>query len=147
LQGDGDRDRRAAARQGSARPDGRTRVTAVRGVRGAIQVERDEAEAILAATERLLREIVAQNAIDPADVASVLFSTTPDLVAEFPAVAARRLGWTLVPLLNFSEIAVPAGLPRTIRVLLHINTAKAQGEIVHVYLEGARALRPDLAAP
>ena len=117
---------------------------AVRGVRGAITVERDEAEVLLDATERLLREIVAENGIVPADVASALFTLTPDLCSQFPAVAARRMGWTLVPLLNFTEIAVPGGLRRVIRVLLRVNTEKRQDEIVHVYLEGARVLRPDL---
>ncbi len=119
-------------------------MTAVRGVRGAITVERDDATLLLDATERLLREIVSENGIDSADVASALFTLTPDLVSQFPAAAARRMGWTLVPLLNFTEIAVPGGLPRCIRVLLHVNTPKAQHEIVHVYLDGARVLRPDL---
>jgi chorismate mutase len=119
-------------------------MSAVRGVRGAITVERDEAELLLSATERLLREIVSENGIDSDDVASALFTLTPDLVSQFPAAAARRMGWTRVPLLNFTEIAVPGGLPRVIRVLLHINTEKRQDEIVHVYLDGARVLRPDL---
>jgi chorismate mutase len=116
----------------------------VRGIRGAITVERDESELILAATERLLRTIVAENAIDSADIASALFTVTPDLVSQFPAAAARRMGWTLVPLLNFTEIAVPTGLARCIRALLHVNTTLRQDEIVHVYLDGARVLRPDL---
>jgi len=119
-------------------------VSAVRGVRGAITVERDDAALLLDATERLLREIVAQNEIRSDDVASALFTLTPDLVSQFPAVAARRMGWTRVPLLNFTEIAVPDGLPRVVRVLLHVNTDKRQDEIVHVYLDGARVLRPDL---
>lgn len=119
-------------------------MTALRGVRGAITVDRDESPLLLDATERLLREIVTENGILSADVASALFTLTPDLVSEFPAVAARRMGWTLVPLLNFTEIAVPGGLPRCIRVLLHVNTDKRQDEIVHVYLDGARVLRPDL---
>ncbi len=122
-------------------------MSAVRGVRGAITVERDEAELLLSATERLLREIVSENGIDSDDVASALFTLTPDLVSQFPAAAARRMGWTRVPLLNFTEIAVPGGLARVIRVLLHINTAKRQDEIVHVYLDGARVLRPDLDRP
>lgn len=116
----------------------------VRGIRGAITVERDESELILAATERLLRTIVSENAIDSADIASALFTVTPDLVSQFPAAAARRMGWTLVPLLNFTEIAVPTGLARCIRALLHVNTTLRQDEIVHVYLDGARVLRPDL---
>lgn len=119
-------------------------MNAVRGVRGAITVERDDATLLLDATERLLREIVAENAIDTGDIASALFTLTPDLVSQFPAAAARRIGWTQVPLLNFTEIAVPGGLARCIRVLLHVNTAKRQDEIVHVYLDGARVLRPDL---
>ncbi|MGA2393193.1 MAG: chorismate mutase [Candidatus Lustribacter sp.] len=119
-------------------------MSAVRGVRGAITVERDEASLLLDATERLLREIVAENDIRSDDVASALFTLTPDLCSQFPAAAARRMGWTRVPLLNFTEIAVPNGLPRVIRVLLHVNTDKRQDEIVHVYLEGARVLRPDL---
>lgn len=119
-------------------------MSAVRGVRGAITVERDEAELLMAATEKLLRAIVAENAIVTGDIASALFTLTPDLVSQFPAAAARRIGWTQVPLLNFTEIAVPGSLPRCIRVLLHVNTAKRQDEIVHVYLDGAQVLRPDL---
>ncbi|HEV8021381.1 MAG TPA: chorismate mutase [Candidatus Lustribacter sp.] len=119
-------------------------MSAVRGVRGAITVERDDATLLLDATERLLRAIVAENDIRSDDVASALFTLTPDLVSQFPAAAARRMGWTLVPLLNFTEIAVPDGLPRVIRVLLHVNTDKRQDQIVHVYLDGARVLRPDL---
>jgi chorismate mutase len=116
----------------------------IRGIRGAITVERDAAAVVLDATERLLREMVAANAIAPEDLASALFTLTPDLVSEFPAAAARRMGWTLVPLLNFNEVAVPGGLQRCIRVMLHLNTEKRQDEIVHVYLERARVLRPDL---
>ena len=118
----------------------------VRGIRGAIQVDRDEESVLLDATERLLREIVAENDLVSADIASALFTLTPDLRAQFPAAAARRMGWTLVPLLNFTEIDVPGGLPRVIRVLIHVNTEKRQSEMVHVYLEGARVLRPDLTS-
>ncbi len=119
----------------------------VRGIRGATTVERDDAEAILAATEELVREIVAANALRSEDVASALFTATPDLHAEFPAAAARRIGWTLVPLLNFTEIGVPGRLPRCIRVLLHVNTERGQREMVHVYLRDAVSLRPDLLHP
>lgn len=118
----------------------------VRGIRGATTVERDESEAILGATEELVREIVAANDIDPADVASALFTVTPDLRAEFPAAAARRMGWTMVPLLNFTEIGVPGRLEKCIRILVHVNTVRTQNEMVHVYLREAVALRPDLAA-
>ncbi len=118
----------------------------VRGIRGATTVDRDEAETILSATEELVREIVNANAIVPEDVASALFTVTPDLRAEFPAAAARRMGWTMVPLLNFTEIGVPGRLPRCIRVLVHVNTERTQNEMVHVYLREAVALRPDLVS-
>ncbi len=118
--------------------------TFVRGIRGAITADADTTQGILDATERLLLAIVEANDIATEDIASVLFTVTPDLKAQFPAAAARRMGWILVPLLNFTEIAVPGGLERCIRVLLHLNTTLGQSEIVHVYLEGARALRPDL---
>ena len=119
-------------------------MTVMRGIRGAITVARDEPALILDATERLLRAIVDRNGFAPADVGSALFTVTPDLVSEFPAAAARRMGWTLVPLLNFTEIGVPGRLERCIRVLVHINTEMAQDAIEHVYLEGAVVLRPDL---
>jgi chorismate mutase len=117
----------------------------VRGIRGAITVAHDEPELILSATERLIREIVERNRFQSDDVASALFTVTPDLRSEFPAAAARRIGWTLVPLLNFTEIGVPGRLERCIRVLVHVNTEARQDEIEHVYLEGAVVLRPDLA--
>jgi chorismate mutase len=116
----------------------------VRGIRGATTVRSDEPALILDATEQLLQEIVARNGFESEDVASALFTVTPDLVSEFPAAAARRMGWTLVPLLNFTEIGVPGRLERCIRVLIHINTDVAQDRIQHVYLEGATVLRPDL---
>lgn len=118
----------------------------VRGVRGATTVAEDTPEAILEATEELVREIVAANEIRSEDVASALFTVTPDLRAEFPAAAARRMGWTMVPLLNFTEIGVPGRLERCIRVLVHVNTDRAQNEMVHVYLREAVALRPDLVS-
>jgi len=80
-------------------------------------------------------------------VASALFTVTPDLSAEFPAAAARRMGWTRVPLLNFTEIDVPGRLGRCVRVLIHVNTTRSQAEMVHVYLREAVSLRPDLGAP
>ncbi len=118
----------------------------VRGIRGATTVTEDTAEAILSATEELVREIVAANALEPENVASALFTVTPDLRAEFPAAAARRMGWTTVPLLNFTEIGVPGRLERCIRVLLHVNTDRTQQEMVHVYLREAVSLRPDLVS-
>jgi chorismate mutase len=116
----------------------------LRGIRGATTVAANDAESILAGTEELLREIVRENEIELEWIASALFTLTPDLTAVFPAAAARRIGWTQVPLLNFTEIGVPGGMPRCIRVLIHVNTERTQSEIVHVYLHEARALRPDL---
>jgi chorismate mutase len=118
----------------------------LRGIRGATTVEEDTPQAILEATEELVREIVASNAIDSEAVASALFTVTPDLRAEFPAAAARRMGWTMVPLLNFTEIGVPGRLEKCIRVLVHVNTDRAQNEMVHVYLRRAVSLRPDLVS-
>jgi chorismate mutase len=118
----------------------------LRGIRGATTVDADTAEAILDATEELVREIVASNSLHPEDIASALFTVTPDLRAEFPAAAARRMGWTMVPLLNFTEIGVPGRLERCVRVLLHVNTERTQAEMVHVYLREAISLRPDLVS-
>ena len=98
----------------------------VRGIRGATSVESNEAATILAATEELLLEIRERNTLDLDLVASALFTVTPDLTAAFPAAAARRIGWQRVPLLNFTEIDVAGGLPRCIRVLIHVNTRAAQ---------------------
>ncbi len=119
-------------------------MTVIRGIRGAITVERDEAEAIVVATKRLLREIVARNDIELDDIASVLFSVTADLHAQFPALGARELGWAHVPMLHFTEVEVAGALPRCIRVLMHVNTERGQREVRHVYLDGAIGLRPDL---
>ena len=117
----------------------------VRGIRGAITVERDAADEIVAATKRLLNEMVARNGIELDDIASVLFSLTRDLHAGFPALAAREMGWIHVPMLHFAEIDVPGALGHCIRVLMHVNTTRALDDIEHVYLEKASALRPDLA--
>jgi chorismate mutase len=117
----------------------------MRGIRGAITVHADEPAEIVAATKRLLREMVDRNAVDIEDIASVLFSLTPDLKAVFPALGARELGWTHVPMLHFTEIDVPGALGRCIRVLMHVNTVRRLDEVEHVYLDGAVALRPDLA--
>jgi chorismate mutase len=116
-----------------------------RGVRGATSAENDSAAAILSATRELLMEMAAANSIGTEDIASVVFTATPDLTAAFPARAARELGWQHVPLLDAQEIPVPGSLPRCIRVLIHWNTAKSQADIQHVYLREARSLRPDLA--
>jgi len=121
-------------------------MTYLRGIRGATTVSEDTAASILEATEELVREIVASNDLDSEDVASALFTVTPDLRAEFPAAAARRMGWTMVPLLNFTEIGVPGRLEKCIRVLVHVNTQRTQAEMVHIYLREAVSLRPDLVS-
>jgi chorismate mutase len=114
-----------------------------RGVRGATTAEDNSAEEILKATRRLLAVMIRQNGISEADVASAIFSTTTDLDAEFPALAARQLGWLDVALMCGHELDVPGSLRRCIRVLLHWNTDKSTGEIVHVYIKEAAKLRPD----
>jgi chorismate mutase len=114
-------------------------------LRGATSVDRNESEAILGATEWLMREIMKRNNIGPADVVSCIFTTTEDLNADFPAVAARNLGFERVPLLCAREIDVPGSLPRVIRTLIHYYADDAH-ESKHVYLGEARALRKDLEA-
>ena len=116
----------------------------VRGIRGAITVDTNTPDEIVAATRELLLAIVAANGLRLADIASALFTTTPDLSATYPARAARELGWTDVPLLGATEMGVPDGLARCIRVLVHVNTRRSAARIKHIYLRGARALRPDL---
>jgi chorismate mutase len=118
----------------------------LRGVRGANQVESDTAEAISRATRELLLAISEANpSLEPQDLASVLFTLTDDLTADYPALAARDLpGWHMVPLLCSREIPVPNGMPRLLRVLLHWNTDLRQDQVVHVYLGAASRLRPDL---
>jgi len=106
-------------------------------------VERDGAEEILAATRELLGALAEANGIAGADVASIIFTTTPDLTAAFPARAARELGWTDVALLGAQEAGVREGPDRCIRVLMHWNTNHRQDEVVHVYLKEAKQLRPD----
>jgi chorismate mutase len=109
-----------------------------RGIRGATTVEIDTADAIVAATRELLVRLVAS------DIASAIFTVTPDLTATFPARAARDLGWQHVPLLDAQEVPVPDSLSRCVRVLVLWNTERSQDEIQHVYLRDAGSLRPDL---
>lgn len=117
----------------------------MRGIRGAITVDADDPAQIVFATKRLLLNMTERNGVEIDDIASVLFSLTPDLRAEFPALGAREMGWVHVPMLHFTEINVPGSLPRVIRVLMHVNTQRGQREIEHVYLDGATVLRPDLS--
>ncbi|MEN6450583.1 MAG: chorismate mutase [Thermoguttaceae bacterium] len=114
-----------------------------RGVRGATTVAHNSREDILRATRELLALMIRHNGIRPEDVASAIFSTTHDLNAEFPALAARQLGWFDVALMCTNELDVPGSLGRCIRILLHWNTEKSASEIVHVYIKGAARLRPD----
>jgi len=114
-----------------------------RGVRGATTVEENTSEAILRETRKLLALMIRLNGIQPEDVASAIFTTTSDLNAEYPALAARQLGWTDTALLCGHEMNVPHGLPMCIRILVHWNTDKPAGDIRHVYLKQARSLRPD----
>ena len=116
-----------------------------RGIRGATTVEANTGEAILKATRELLALMIRQNGVEAEDVASAIFSTTVDLDAEFPALAARQLGWSNVALICGHELDVPGSIRRCVRVLLHWNTEKAASEVVHVYVKGAERLRTDLA--
>jgi chorismate mutase len=118
----------------------------IRGIRGATTVEHNEELEITQATEELLREMIKANDVKAGDVASVLISATEDLTAAFPAKALRNIeGWTYVPVMCMREIPVPNSLPRCIRVMMTVNTEKAQNEIHHVYLREAIQLRPDLS--
>jgi chorismate mutase len=114
-------------------------------LRGAISVSHDDAQEILSATTELMREIMERNALAPEQVVSCIFTVTDDLTAEFPAVAARALGFERVPLLCAREIPVPGSLPRVIRVLIHYYADEGH-EARHVYLRDAASLRTDLLA-
>lgn len=117
----------------------------VRGIRGAITVEEDTREAILAGTRELLGKMLEVNSItDPEDIGAMIFTLTDDLRAAFPAEAARQLGMQMVPLINSREIPVPGSLPRVIRVMILWNTNTPQRKVRHVYLREAVRLRPDL---
>jgi len=114
---------------------------AIRGIRGATTVNANEREAIVSATKELLQKIVQENNLKVEEIASVLFSSTPGLNAEFPAVAAREIGWNETPLVCMQEIAVPGALKNCIRVLLHFNTDLPQSQMKHLYLREAKNLR------
>jgi chorismate mutase len=116
----------------------------VRGIRGATTVKEDDQSQVLQATRELLEEIIKQNDLNSQDIASILFTVTPDLKSAFPAQAARSIGLEQVPLLCTQEIAVADALPLCIRVLLHVNTDKQQEEINHIFLKDAAQLRKDL---
>mgnify|MGYP002620514901 FL=1 len=117
----------------------------VRAIRGAIQVDANEREAILSGVTELVTAVMERNGLTTDDVISVIFTSTPDLTAEFPALAARKLGFHDVPLICATEIDVPGALPRVVRLMAHVETDKPRQEIQHVYLRGAVALRMDIA--
>jgi chorismate mutase len=118
---------------------------AVRAIRGAVQVDANDAAAILEGTSELVTEVMTRNGLTPADVISVVFTATSDLNAEFPALAARKLGFQDVPLLCCTEIDVPGAMPRVVRLMMHVETSLDSTEVQHVYLRGAAALRLDIA--
>jgi chorismate mutase len=118
---------------------------AARGIKGAITVNANTESDILKETKLLLSEMLAKNKTDAEEVFSIVFSVTSDLDKQFPAVAARELGFTNTPLLCTTEMPVPESLKKVIRVIMHINTSKKQKDIRHVYLKEAAKLRPDLA--
>jgi chorismate mutase len=118
----------------------------MRGIRGATQIEANTVEAMDQAVAELCQALVDRNGLRPEEIGWAIFTVTHDLDADFPARAARtRCGWHMVPMICSREIPVPGSLPRAIRVLLHVETLDRP--VRHVYLRGARALRPDLAEP
>jgi chorismate mutase len=121
-------------------------MAAVRALRGATTVDADDPGQITQRTVALLREMFERNGVDHADLISIWFTATPDLVSTFPATGARTMGLGDVPLLCAQEIPVVGSVPRCIRVLVHLATDRARGELHHVYLEGAVGLRDDLPA-
>ncbi len=123
----------------------RTPVSAVRAIRGAIQLEVDEREHVLSSTRELVSTILTANDLRRDEVISIMFTATADISSEFPAVAARELGLGDVPLMCAQELVVAGAMPRVIRVMAHVNTTLPRDQITHVYLRGATALRRDLA--
>lgn len=117
---------------------------AMRGIRGAVTVEHNSAEEIVSATRELLEAIIKENDLNPEDIACAFFTVTADLDAEFPASAAREMGWKYVPLLCATEIDVPGRLGKCIRIMVLVNTEKSQKELKHIYLREAARLRVDL---
>ncbi|MFV0534516.1 MAG: chorismate mutase [Cumulibacter sp.] len=118
---------------------------AVRAVRGAVQIDRDDVTELHEATAELVSAVMERNDFTIDDMISVIFTVTPDLTSDFPAHAARLMGFTDVPLMCSTEIPVPGALPRVIRLMAHVETDKARAQIQHVYLRGAAALRRDIA--
>jgi chorismate mutase len=118
---------------------------AVRAIRGATQVDADDREQVLEATRELVTAIMDRNELVHDDVISILFTATPDIRSEFPALAARELGFGDVPLICATEMNVPHALPRVLRLMAHVETDRPRQDIQHVYLRGAVVLRQDIA--
>ncbi|WAP55233.1 chorismate mutase [Streptomyces sp. S465] len=118
---------------------------AVRAVRGAVQLERDEPEHMHEQVSKLLTAILERNDLDPDDLISVWFTATPDLHSDFPAVAARKLGITDVPLICAQELDIEGAMPRVVRILAHVETPLPKSDVAHVYLGAAASLRKDIA--
>lgn len=116
----------------------------VRAVRGATQLESDTREEMLDRVAEMVTEVMAANGLEVEDFISVIFTATSDLLAEFPAYAARRLGFGEVPLLCARELEIEGSMPRVVRMLAHVESTVPRAEITHVYLHGAAALRSDL---
>lgn len=129
----------------SRSPKSEEYVVAVRAVRGAVQLERDEAGHMDEQVGALLTEILERNGLTPDDLISIWFTATPDLHSDFPAAAARQLGITDVPLICAQELDISGAMPRVVRILAHVETYLDKAEIAHVYLGSAAALRKDIA--
>lgn len=133
------------ANAGALAETGKGEYVGVRAIRGAVQVTADERELVLEATSELLAEVLKRNELDNGELISIVFTATPDLTAEFPALAARRLGLTDVPLMCAVEIDVANAMPRVVRLMAHVDTDRPRTQLAHVYLRGAQALRLDIA--
>lgn len=118
----------------------------IRAIRGATQLSTDDREEMNREVKALLDEVVQANRLGMESVISAFFTVTPDLISDFPAAAARKAGWSDIPLMCAVEIAVPGSLPRTIRVMIHVETDRNREEITHIYRGGAKSLRPDLTS-
>jgi len=116
----------------------------VRGIRGAITVDRNEKAEILAAAQELLRTMIQENKVVTDDIAAIIFSSTPDINSAFPAASARKLGLAEVPVFGTQEIDNPWGVPRCLRILMLVNTEASLKDMKHIYLREAVVLRPDL---
>ncbi|HEU4949015.1 MAG TPA: chorismate mutase [Kribbella sp.] len=117
---------------------------AVRAIRGATQLDVDEREHLLDRTAELVNAVLEANDLTPDDLISILFTVTPDLHSEFPAVAGRQVGLVDVPLMCAREIDVPHALPRVVRMMVHADSPRSREKVQHIYLHGAVSLRPDL---